>query len=216
MSVNRGKQGWKQNPDGVRADILRVATALFAANGFSGTRVDEIAAETKTSKRMIYYYFGDKDTLYTRVLETAYAKVRGGEKKLDLEGLDPEAALRELVAFTFDHHRNNPDFIRLVMIENIHHGNYILQSDTIRNLNVKAINTLRDIIARGQKENRFRGSIDPTALHWHISAVSFFNVSNRATFSALFGDDLFDEPAQIELRQQAVDAILAYVKNPAN
>ena len=59
----------KQNPEAVQANILHVALEELAKNGLSGARVDEIAAKTETSKRMIYYYFGDKEGLYRRVLE---------------------------------------------------------------------------------------------------------------------------------------------------
>jgi len=206
------KQGWKQNPEAVKRDILRVAMAEFARNGLSGARIDEIAAKTRTSKRMIYYYFGDKEGLYARALEAAYAKVREGEGRLDLGHLPPQAALARLVAFTFDHHRRNPDFIRMVMIENIHHADYLKTSAIIRELNVGAIERLADIIARGEAEGAFRPGLDPVELHWKISALSFFNVSNRPTFSVLFGAGIYARPAQEALREQVVDMILGHVR----
>lgn len=208
------KSGWKQNPEAVQRDILRVATVVFAESGFSGARIDDIAARTKTSKRMIYYYFGDKDGLYARALEAAYAKVRGGEEELDLGGLPVEEALARLVAFTFDHHRANPDFIRMVMIENIHHADALRQSDVIRNLNQGAIARLQTLIDRGEAKGVFRPGLDAVTLHWQISALSFFNVSNRPTFSALFGSELYSTQGQDRLREQAVAMILAYVRNP--
>ena len=208
----KAKSGWKQDPEAVKADILRVATELFAENGLSGTRIDEIAAQTRTSKRMIYYYFGDKDGLYAQALEAAYAKVREGERKLRLEGLPPDEALAQLVTFTFDHHRRNPDFIRLVMIENIHHAAFVAQSEVIRARNEAAIARLTDIIARGEAAGVFRKGLDPVALHWQISALSFFNVSNRPTFSALFGNALYTRAGQASLREQIADMILAHVK----
>lgn len=205
------KAGWKQNPEAVQRDILRVATAEFARNGLSGARIDEIAAKTKTSKRMIYYYFNDKETLYARALEAAYAKVRAGEAKLDLGGLPPKAALARLVGFTFDHHRRNPAFIRMVMIENVHRAAFLTRSKAIREMNVAAIDKLADIIRRGESEGVFRPGLDPTELHWQISALSFFNVSNRPTFSALFGKALFTRDRQEALRDQVVEMILRYV-----
>ncbi|WP_294607830.1 helix-turn-helix domain-containing protein, partial [uncultured Roseovarius sp.] len=54
------KRSWKQDPEAVQRDILAVAVTEFAEHGLSGARVDRIAARTRTSKRMIYYYFGDK------------------------------------------------------------------------------------------------------------------------------------------------------------
>ena len=91
----------KRNPEAVKANILRVATEEFATSGYAGARVNVIAEKTDTSKRMIYYYFGDKKELYRTVLEAAYRDIRLGEQQLHLNDLNPEQALRSLVAFTF-------------------------------------------------------------------------------------------------------------------
>ena len=151
-----GRSGWKQDPEGVRNNILSVARAEFADTGLSGARIDEIAAKTNTSKRMIYYYFGDKEGLYLRALESAYHEVRQGEAELDLIGLSPSEALARLVEFTFDHHHLHEDFIRMVMIENIHHGEYLQQSTVIREMNVTAIDHIAGIYRRGVAEGVFR------------------------------------------------------------
>lgn len=206
-----GRGGWKQDPEGVRANIVAVAMAEFAQNGLSGARIDEIAAKTLTSKRMIYYYFGDKEGLYRSVLEEAYRKVRSGEQQLELEHLAPDAALARLVEFTFDHHSSNPDFIRIVMIENIHHGAYLEQSDLIASLNEGAIRNLEQICARGRAAGLFRPEIEPLELHWMISALSFFNVSNRPTFSRIFGPALFGPVGQKTLRSHAVEMVMRFV-----
>ena len=203
----------KRDPEGVKRDILRVASEEFSSKGLSGTRIDDIAARTKTSKRMLYYYFGDKEGLYQKCLETAYAHVRRGEEELNLDGLTPEKALAQLVGFTFDHHRRNPDFIRMVMIENIHNATFLRKSEMIRMLNVAAIDKLADIIRRGKETGTFRPDLNPVELHWQISALSFFNVSNQPTFSALFGADLFTSDGQASLRDHAVELILRYVCN---
>src|SRR6478609_11518220 len=103
------------DPERVRRNIVDVATREFAERGYSGARVDEIAAKTATSKRMIYYYFRDKEGLYIAVLEEAYARIRQIERGLNLEGLAPADALRRLAEFTFDYQNANPDFVRIVM-----------------------------------------------------------------------------------------------------
>lgn len=208
------RQRWKQDPEGVRANILSVALREFSRNGLSGARMDEIAAKTRTSKRMIYYYFGDKEGLYRRVLEAAYSKVRTGEEELRLDHLQPREALKRLVEFTFGHHSRNPDFIRLVMIENIHHGEFLKQSDTIRRLNLAAISQVESIYRKGVETGEFRDGLSPLAIHWQISALSFFNVSNQISFSLLFGDNLFTQDGQVELQEQVSDAILRFVSVP--
>jgi AcrR family transcriptional regulator len=197
--------------EGTRRNILEIASEEFALNGLSGARIDEIAARTRSSKRMIYYYFKDKESLYLSALENAYRLVREGEAKLDTEGLPPIEALSRLVEFTFDHHHHHEEFIRMVMIENIHHGEFLEKSRVIRELNVRAIDNIAEIYARGVKDGVFRDGLDPLELHWQVSALCFFNVSNRATFSGIFGRDLADEDNIANLRRNVIDMVLRFV-----
>ena len=199
------------DPAATQRNIIEVATHEFARNGLSGARVDEIAARTDCSKRMIYYNFGDKEGLYLRVLEEAYRRVRESEARLDLDHLEPVAALRTLVAFTFRHHHANEDFIRLVMIENIHHGTYLRRSAVIQDLNVPALDVLDRLYRRGVAAGTFRVGLTAIDLHWQISALCFFNVSNRATFSGIFGADLGTAAALERLERNACDGILRFV-----
>ena len=201
------------DPDGVRADIMEVATREFAEKGLSGARVDEIAAKTRTSKRMIYYYFKDKEGLFLAVLEAAYARIRAIEATLDLAGLAPVAAMRRLAEFTFDYQNANPDFVRLVMVENIHKGDHIARSQTLRGTNVSVLETLRGIYARGVAAGVFRPGLDPVDLHMTISALSFFNVANRATFSHIFEREMGTPEALEHRRKVAAETLLGYVMN---
>ena len=205
------KTSWKKDPDAVKQDILAVATEEFAAHGLSGANINEIAEKTSTSKRMIYYYFGDKEGLYCRVLEGVYESLRQSEDKLNVEGLDPVAALRRLVEATFEAHANAPHFIRLVMIENIHNADYLRKSKNVRDLNRSIISKLEEVCARGKAEGLFRKGADALQLHWLISSFSFYNVSNQATFSTSFGGSLYSEEAQNLLKARAADRVLATV-----
>ena len=200
-----------QDPDGVRANILEVATREFAQKGLSGARVDEIAAKTRTSKRMIYYYFGDKEGLFLAVLEAAYARIRTIEGTLDLAGLSPVEAMRRLAEFTFDYQNANPDFVRLVMVENIHNGEHIARSQTLRGTNVSVLKMLREIYARGVGEGVFRAGLDAVDLHMTISALSFFNVANRATFSHIFEREMGTPEALARRRAIVAETLLRYV-----
>jgi AcrR family transcriptional regulator len=211
-TVKAAAQGRINDPEGTKRNIIEIATKEFAENGLSGARIDEIAAKTKSSKRMIYYYFGDKDGLYLKVLEHAYSKVRATEATLDLQDLPPVEALQKLVRFTFDHHNSNEAFIRLVMIENIHHGEYLAKSSVIQRLNVTAIDAVRNLYERGVKEGVFRAGLSPVELHWQISALCFFNVSNRATFSKIFKRDLGSRKSLSSLREAVVEMTMRHIK----
>ena len=200
------------DPARTRRDIVEVATQEFAQKGYSGARVDAIASRTRTSKRMIYYYFGGKEGLYLAVLEEAYAGIRRAESTLDLENLPPEAALRTLVGFTFDYYTKPPEFVRLVMNENIMDGVHMARSKTIGKLNVTVIDALSRLVARGQKARIFRRAIDPIELHMSISALGIFNVANRATFSTIFKQDMTSPRALAKRREEVVEILLRHVR----
>jgi AcrR family transcriptional regulator len=195
-----------------KRDIIAVATDEFANKGFSGARVDEIAARTNASKRMIYYYFEDKEGLFIAVLEEAYRRIREIEASLDLAHLDPENAIQALVAFTFDYQNTNEDFIRLVMVENIHKGVHLERSRAIQDLNISVIKTIGDIYQRGLRQGVFREGIDEIDLHMSISALCFFNVANRSTFSRIFKRDMSSPEALARRRAIVVDTIVRYLK----
>jgi AcrR family transcriptional regulator len=208
-----GKKTTRTNdPERTQANILAVAEAEFGEKGLAGARIDEIAAATNTSKRMIYYYFGSKEGLYLAVLEEAYRRVRDVEAELHLQDLEPEEALRRLVAFTFDHHLHHENYIRLVMSENIHRGEYLAQSPRIQELNVPAIAAIKNLYERGVKTGSFRRGLNAIDIHASISALSFFNVSNRHTFSLIFKLDM-TSPAYIAARREhVVEMIVRFVR----
>jgi len=193
-------------------DIVEVAMREFADKGLAGARIDEIAAATRTSKRMIYYYFESKEGLYVAVLEEAYRRMRAIESELHLEDLAPEDALRRLVGFTVDYQLAHPEFIRLVMTENIHRGQYLARSKAIHKLNVPAIEGLRRVYERGLQAGVFRSGIDPVDLHMSISALSVFNVANRHTFSLIFKRDLESSAALIARRDSIIEMVVRFVR----
>ena len=200
------------DPERTVADILSVATREFADKGLAGARIDVIAKAMSTSKRMIYYYFGSKEGLYLAVLEEAYRRMRAIESNLHLDDLPPEDALRRLIGFTVDYQLANPDFIRLVMTENIHRAEYLRRSKAIQQLNVPAIDGLKRVLQRGLQAGLFRGGIDPVDLHRSISALSVFNVANRYTFSLIFQRDLDTPAAIIARRDSIIEMIVRFVR----
>ncbi len=201
----------KNDPQKTKEDILNIATEEFSAFGLSGARVDAIAEKTRTSKRMIYYYFGSKEGLYLAVLEKAYRKIRSLEADLELADLPPVEALRTLIASTFDHDERNPDFVRLVSIENIHHASHMKRSSEIGELNLSIVRTIDEILDRGRREGVFRRDIDAVDLHMLISAFCFFRVSNRYTFGTIFHRELSEPNLYNRHKQMIADAVTAYV-----
>ncbi|MGH3248031.1 MAG: TetR/AcrR family transcriptional regulator [Trebonia sp.] len=204
----------QRDPERTRQEILDVALSEFARNGYDGARVDEIAARTRTTKRMLYYYFTSKEQLYIAVLERAYSTARDAERQLDVDHLDPVSAIRTLAELTFDHHESHQDFISLVANENIHRAEFIGRSPALAELNTPAVAVTAGILERGRAAGVFRRQAEAIDVHMMISAFCFFRVSNKPTFEALFGVDMLDPARRAKYRQLIGDMVVSYLATP--
>lgn len=201
----------KHDAEQTRENILDVATEEFSIAGLAGARVDAIAARTRTTKRMIYYYFGSKEALYQAVLDKSYAGIRAIEQKIDLVGQSPEKAMQSIVELTFDYHDAHPEFVRLVSMENFHSASHLQNSANVRGKNVPIIEALDAILARGVSSGVFRQGIDSIDLHMLMSSFSFHRIANRHTFGTLFGRDPLSPAHRQDHREMLVQAVLRYV-----
>jgi AcrR family transcriptional regulator len=202
----------RRDADRTRQEILDVATREFADRGFAGGRVDEIAEQTRTTKRMIYYYYGSKEQLFVAVLERAYAEIRAAEQTIDVEHLEPAAAIRRLAELTFDHQESHPDFSRLVAIENIHGAEHLTGRDDFAGANSPAIDLIDRILERGYRDGSFTREIDAVDLHMMISAFCVFRMANRHTFGAIFDRDLVDPALRGRYRRMLGDMVVDYLR----
>ncbi|GAA1256310.1 TetR/AcrR family transcriptional regulator [Janibacter melonis] len=200
----------------MRADILKVATQEFADKGFSGARMDDIAHRTQTTKKMIYYYFGDKEALYRTVLETSIKALRAEEQLVHVDDLDPVSALRRVAELTFDYHEQHPDFIRLMAGENILQAEHLRTSGARGDLAAPALALLNRIVERGLDEGVFRHGVDAVDLHFTITSFSFFRVSNQYTFDWIFQHNPVAPEHRERMRKMLGDLVVGYVTNPSD
>ena len=115
----------ERNPEKSKAAILNAAEDEFANKGFWGARVDEIAASADINKRMIYAYFGDKEALYNAVLLNTYSKMEEVESTLIKRNLSGIELVKEIISTYFDFLYNNPNFVNILMWENLNKGKYL-------------------------------------------------------------------------------------------
>jgi AcrR family transcriptional regulator len=180
----------KEKRGHTRQKILEAALEEFARYGLGGARVDRIAQRAGANKRMLYYYFGDKDGLFLAALEDRYEHIRSAERELDLEHRDPREALKRLVEFTWNYYLRHPEFMTLLNSENLHQGRHVGKSKRVRELHSPLVETLRTILRRGESQGLFRKGVDPVQLYISIAGEGYFYLSNRYTLSRIFDRDL--------------------------
>ena len=202
----------RRDPARTRERILQAAIGEFSEKGLDGARVDEIARRSRANKRLIYHYFGNKAELFLAVLEHAYDDIRRAEASLNLDGLDPETAMRRLTEFSFDYSASNPHFIHLVNCENLYGARHLRQSKRILKVNSPVIEMLRRILERGQREGVFRKDVDPVQLYVSIAALGYFYLSNNPTLSVVFGRDLAAAREVRARREHNVAVVLGFLK----
>jgi AcrR family transcriptional regulator len=197
-----------RDPQRTRARILAAATAEFARFGLGGARVDRIAERAGANKRMLYYYFRDKDNLFLAALEARYADIRAAERALDLEHLEPREALRRLVEFTWQYFLDHPEFLTLLNSENLHKGRHVRRSRRVPQMHSTLVETLRDILKRGERAGVFRADVDPVQLYISIAGEGYFYLSNRYTLAQIFKRDLMSKRALAARARHNSDMIL--------
>lgn len=201
----------QRDADRSQGIILAAARDEFAENGLGGARMDRIAERAALNKRLIYYYFSDKEALFQAVLEQAYRDIREQERNLNLLDVPPAEALRKLVEFTWSYYLAHPEFLTLLNSANLHRARHLQGSERARQMNSPLIEMLAEILERGRKDGSFRGGVDPLQLYVSIAGLSYFYLSNNHTLSAIFGRDLMSAKAKHERLTHMCDVILGYV-----
>ena len=202
----------KRDPERNRERILAAALQEFARYGLGGARVDRIAARARANKRMLYYYFGNKEGLFLAVLESRYAHIRTAELGLRLGALDPVEGIRRLIVFTWDYFLKHPEFLTLLNSENLHRARHLRQSRQIAAMHSPMVATLRDLLERGARAGKFRRGVDPVQLYISIAALGYFYLSNRYTLSTIFELDLVSARNKARRLEHMTGLVLGYLR----
>jgi AcrR family transcriptional regulator len=206
------EQRAKRDPEGTRRRILEAATEQFTKFGLAGARVDAIATVAGTNERMLYYYFTSKEGLYVAVLEAMYAQFAAREASLDLSGLPPADAIRELAKSIWNYLRDNPQWLSLINNENMHEGRYLERASSLRETLSPVVDLLRAIIERGTAAGVFRQGIDPLDFYVTLVGMGYYIVSNRYTIDAFTGRNYAEQQHQESISSMHLEMLLSYLR----
>ncbi|MDX5593412.1 TetR/AcrR family transcriptional regulator [Pseudovibrio sp. SPO723] len=202
----------RRNAKETRRKILEAARDEFASAGFEGARVDRIAESAGVNKNMLYHYFGNKDALFSVVLDEAYRDIRQQEAALELDPLSPLEAIKALVTFSWTYYLKNPEFIRLLNAENQLQGRHVKASADTRQINQTHLVRMKEILQRGREDGSLRDDIDPIQLNISIAALGFFYLINQHTLSTVYQRDLMSNEELDERLRVMQDTILCWVR----
>lgn len=196
--------------DITRKKILEAAEEIFATKGLAGARVDEIAKMAGVNKRMIYAYFESKENLYVTVLKIVYSRLAELEKTIDSLA-SPEDAVRKFIQGYFKFLNDNPNFVSLVLWENLNKAEFIDLSEAVK-IKHPAVEAIRAIVRIGKKYNVFKESASVDEIVMAVNMFCFSYFSNRYTMPKLLGVNLYDKESIESYCNMVSDMILLYLK----
>jgi TetR/AcrR family transcriptional regulator len=122
--------------------------------------------------------------------------------------MEPLAAMRRMVEFTFDSFVKDRSFIQLLNNENLYKARHLKKSTRIARMHSPLIGMIDGILRRGVAAGVFRAGVDPTQLWISIAALGYFYFSNIYTLSTIFDRDLADAAALAERRAHVIGLVL--------
>jgi TetR/AcrR family transcriptional regulator len=142
-----------------RTDILHAARREFATAGFSGARIERIAASADVNKQLLFHYFDSKEGLFTAALaallaelETAPPPSAQATPVAQLKGL-----LRELVTTV----RSVPGFVGILADATSNPGFPPPARELVAAWKARMLARLAAALRDGQRRGYFRDDVDP-------------------------------------------------------
>jgi len=206
----------KRDAAKTKRNILTAAEAVFSEKGFHGSRIDEIARLAEANKKLIYDQFDSKQELYRAVFVYVYSRLAAEEKAVLRSTAGEVSAVSKIVniiSLYFDYLQTNPNYIKLLMQENLQKGVNIGSFD-MSEPRAEAIGLLKEVLACGITEGVFRkeANIEQSIIALLMFTFSYY--SNRYTLSKMLQCDMFDPQFLEEERKYFTEFFLRYLCVP--
>jgi AcrR family transcriptional regulator len=204
----------KRNADATRAKILQAALSEFSEQGLPAASTDAIAERCGVNKRMIYYYFGSKEGLYLAALESVYENLVALEQEIEVEHLEPAAAIEAMINLKIDYYLENPHFVSFLSMENFYRARHLRKSKKLEMFKTPLTDVIARILERGQRSGQFRQDVEPVDFYISICALCIMYFSNQHSLGVIFEREM-TSAANIERRRRTVvEFVLSYLQMP--
>jgi TetR/AcrR family transcriptional regulator len=153
--------------------ILRIAAPLFAAKGFNGVSINDIAEAVGSSKANIFHHFPNKQALYLAAIASACETFRGELGKAADETDAGGHRLRAIAGRHLAQLVGDPDSARLIQRE-VLAGDKGQDRARIAGILHQNFGLLVDKIEREQAGGRVRADADPALVALTVIALNTF------------------------------------------
>jgi len=147
--------------------ILAAAAVEFAARGYAGARVDQIARRARVNKAMLYYHFRSKQGLYRALLRDTFTRAGDRLQTIAASAAPPADQLDNAIAAIAGFIRQH-QFFASIMLREIAESGAHLDHDTLAAL-AALPRAVGGIIQRGVDEGAFR-PVHPLAAYFSMLA----------------------------------------------
>jgi len=185
----------------------------FSEHGFGGARTDRIAANAQVNKQALYYHFGNKNDLFTAVLDDAYRRFYEGYAHVGPTGLPPEEQFRALLNNIFDVHVASRKILPIFLEENRMQGHH-LPNTRARDFAGELIRTIEGILDAGKEQGRFRPELQAQHLWISILALCVFNFTHAYTLTNILDWDISKPQKLAERKAHIIHLVMAAIAQP--
>jgi TetR/AcrR family transcriptional regulator len=204
------RMGSRGQPEESRAAILRAAAQEFAEHGIAGARTDVIAREAEVNKALLYYYFKDKETLYSAVLDNAFSGLTSTVFRVLDGDLAPREKILAYVGAYFDFIASNQLYPRLMQREMMRarEGQSPHFDKAIKNYIQPIFVRVSEVMRRGIADGEFR-PVDPVHFVPSMVAMIVFYFSSAPMMQRIVGFNPLTAERIAERRAAVLDFISA-------
>jgi AcrR family transcriptional regulator len=191
--------------------LLNAATSEFAQKGLDGARIDVIADVAGINKRMIYHYFGGKETLYLEVLRYNFNQIYDITKVAMVPDTGPMKKIESFLRKYFIFLSENNDFVRLLDWETLNGGRFA--SQFLPQLYDLVQPELSEILREGQSSGLFRQELDLRHMIVSVNALCQVYFSRSVIIRSLWQKDIMSEEMLEERIKHVLDLLFNGILN---
>jgi TetR/AcrR family transcriptional regulator len=185
------------NEGTTKTTIFRAAAKLFAEKGYNGVSMREISEQSKVTKPMIYYYFGNKEGIYKELIKESLNYHTEDLKQIAALKIPVKQKLVELMKRRFQICLKYPELTKFVL-KLFHQSEHLAFLDGFRPEAELHKHILTDMIQQGINSGEFGASANPELAVQVIAGVLIhFLIRQLSSDEEILSDQLAEEIVEL-------------------